>query len=76
MVLTLELKLNSLSRKSRWSASVIYSAKILQKIKLEVILGDNVFFGKGLEGLFNDIKSTADNALFTQKVNIQITMVF
>lgn len=51
-------------------ASAVYSAKnIAKNSKLEVILGDNVFFGKGLEGLFNDIKSTADNALFTQKVN-------
>jgi len=51
-------------------ASALYTAKDIAKdSKLEVILGDNVFFGKGLENLFNNIKSTTDNALFTQKVN-------
>ena len=51
-------------------ASAIYSAKdIAKNSKLEVILGDNVFFGKGLEDLFSSIKSETDNVLFTQKVN-------
>ena len=51
-------------------ASAVYSAKnIAKNSKLEVILGDNVFFGKGLEGLLKSIKNVSENALFTQKVN-------
>ena len=51
-------------------ANAVYSAKeIAKNSELEIILGDNVFFGKGLENLLLSIKGTTDNALFTQKVN-------
>lgn len=51
-------------------ASALLSAKhLLKGKKVKVILGDNIFHGKGLEKFLEGTAEKNDNVLFSQKVN-------
>ena len=48
---------------------LIICRTFLEGKKVRVILGDNIFYGKGFEKFLEDISAKNDNVLFSQKVN-------
>ena len=51
-------------------ASAINAAgKFIKNKRIKVILGDNIFFGKGFEDILKNYLTKKETVLFTQKVN-------